>query len=320
MAYRWLFALSVALTLAAACAEETDRRPFSETGGSGGVGAGGAGGIVIPPPTPVCETSPLCRACPSTALCDVDTDCGDGYACINTGCNDLDGLSIRQCAFAGGSACNTDADCSDDRRCVDLGEIEGHRCIANSPGSCTKAIDCVLGFECEVGTCVDRRVPCILDDDCPMNHTCYGGQQNGDFCLRIHVGCDGEQQCVGRGLFCENVDGDELDTTECTGSIELNPESGACTNDRCTEPGAPVCEAVGVSSVRQCGTHGLCRGPSDCAAGFVCVELWPDERKECVREGGTCSSFADCPVNQICAASRDGDPPTCQVGNLDGGE
>ena len=115
MAYRWLYVASFALALVVACGDE-DSPGFSfgtgGTGGSAGDGTGGAGGVVLPPPE--CETSPLCRACPSDALCGVDADCSPGYSCVQSGCTDLDGFAIRQCVFAGGSACNDDFDCSDD--------------------------------------------------------------------------------------------------------------------------------------------------------------------------------------------------------------
>jgi hypothetical protein len=319
MAYRWLYVASLALALAAACGDESSPGVFMGTGGTGGSagdGTGGAGGVVLPPPE--CETSPICRACPSDALCGVDTDCSAGYSCVQSGCTDLDGAAIRQCVFAGGSACNDDSDCSDDRRCVEV-EGEGNRCVKTSPG-CSQTSDCIVGFECEDSACVDRRVPCILDEDCPKNHTCFGGQANATFCLRIQVDCDTEIDCVDRAPFCVDIDGDG--STECAGSIELNPASGPCTNFTCASEdlGAPVCEAGGVSSVSPCGTYGLCRGPQDCVDGFVCAALWPDGRRECVPEGGSCSSFADCDANQICAAPRDGGPPACQVGTVDGGE
>ena len=318
MAYRWLYVVSLALALAAACGEDNNSRFFAGTGGSGGgaggtSGTGGAGGFVDP--TPDCETSPLCRVCPNAALCDGDADCGDGYLCIDSGCSDLDGFAIRQCVFAGGGACNDDANCSPDRQCVDV-DGEGKRCIKTSSG-CATVTDCITGFECEEGACVDRRVPCVLEEDCPMNHVC-SDQRNGNFCLRIQVDCESDIDCVDRAPFCVDIDGDG--STECAGSIGLNPALGACTNDLCTDPGAPVCEASGVSSVSPCGTYGLCMGPDDCAPGFVCAELWPDGRKECVPEGGSCSSFEQCDPNQICASPRDGGPPACQVGNVDGGE
>jgi hypothetical protein len=189
--------------------------------------------------------------------------------------------------------------------------------MKTTPG-CAKTSDCILGFECEDGACVDRRVPCVLDEDCPKNHVC-SDQRNGNFCLRIHVDCDTELDCTDRAPLCVNVDGDEEGRTECAGFIEPYPASGACTNDLC-DASAPVCEASGVSSVSPCGEHGLCLSDADCPVDFLCVELWPDGRKECVEQGGSCSSFADCATREVCATPRDGGPPACQDGNVDGGE
>ncbi|MDH3818412.1 MAG: hypothetical protein OES21_07350, partial [Myxococcales bacterium] len=77
---------------------------------------------------------------------------------------------MKQCVFAGGGACNTTADCLTDRDCMEV-PGEGNRCVKTTPG-CDTSFDCVPGFSCEAGSCVDRRVPCDLDRDCPKNHTC----------------------------------------------------------------------------------------------------------------------------------------------------
>jgi len=317
MAYRKLCALSIALTLTVACGEESNPPIFTGTGGGGSAGSGGSGGEFVPPePQRPCAVNPLCQACPTEALCDSDGDCAEGFTCIESGCTDLeDGTAIRQCVFAGGGACDDDSFCSDGRQCIEV-EGEGKRCIKTTPG-CNATRDCVTGFECEQGTCVDRRLPCVLDEHCPKNHVCFG-QTNSTFCLRMHVDCLQDFDCVGRAPYCADVDGDG--STECSGSIEPNPASGACTNDLCGDSGSPVCEATSTGSVSQCGRYGLCEGDVDCASGFGCALLWPDGRRECVPMGGTCSSFADCPPGQACAAPRAGGPAACQVGTLDGVE
>jgi hypothetical protein len=170
----------------------------------------------------------------------------------------------------------------------------------------------VLGFYCESGSCVDRRIPCIEDVDCPKNHTC-GGATNSSLCLRIQTDCLFEFDCVGVAPRCEDIDGDG--SKECAGVFDPNqPASVACVNSDCADGSAPVCEAAGAGSVTQCGQYGLCLDDADCAAGFSCLGLWPDGRKECVPGGGSCSSVTDCPVQQVCASPREGGAPSCQAG------
>jgi hypothetical protein len=188
---------------------------------------------------------------------------------------------------------------------------EGMRCVKTTPG-CDGDFDCVPGFSCENGSCFDRRVPCDLDEDCPKNHLC-SGTASGSFCRRIQRGCLFDFDCIDLAPRCDDVDGDG--NKECAGTLDPNePSSDACVNAQCTNLSAPVCEAAGVSSVTQCGQYGLCLDDDDCVGGFSCVALWPDGRKECVPDGGSCASFADCSKRQVCASARSGGAPACQAG------
>jgi hypothetical protein len=197
------------------------------------------------------------------------------------------------------------------RECMEV-PVEGDSCVKITSG-CDTRFDCVLGFSCEAESCVDRRVPCDLDPDCPKNHTCLGTMYSS-FCVRIQQGCLDEDDCIGLAPRCEDIDGDG--NKECAGEF-FPPWSPpvACVNSDCTDDSAPVCEAAGAGSSTRCGQHGLCLVDADCAAGFECVGLWPDGRKECVPGGGSCSSNpTECPEQQVCASSRLGGAPSCQVG------
>ena len=320
MAYRWLGVLLLSAVCAASCADGGTGGPRGSgaSGGSGGVGGAaggggqgsggnaGVGGSEAPP----CTTSQLCRSCPADGFCESHDDCTLGSVCIESGCTDSSGAMIGQCVFAGGGACNDTEDCPTERECMDV-PFEGKRCVKTTPG-CTTRFDCVPGFSCESGTCVDRRVPCDFDVDCPKNHTCLGVGFSS-FCVRIHVDCAEDFDCVGRAPRCEDIDGDGND--ECAGAFDPNAASPtACVNAECFDSLAPVCEADGAEGNTSCGQYGLCVDDADCATGFSCVALWPDGRKECVPDGGSCSSFEDCPIRQVCAAPQEGGAPGCQAG------
>ena len=305
MAPRWLAGPVLLLALCVGCGNgsSSDGPPFG-TGGT--AGTGGAGGA---PWVPACMTNALCAACPVERLCESDGDCDVGHICIETGCRTNEGVPIKQCALAPAGACNDDQDCLEDRQCVSV-PGEGKRCVKTTPG-CASSFDCVLGFSCEEGACVDRRVPCFLDADCPKSHFCHGVDASR-FCRRTHVACDIEFDCADIAPRCEDIDGDG--EKECAGVFDPNTASpDACVNALCGGE-QPVCEVGFESGFTACGQYGLCTDADDCAAGFDCVGLWPDGRSECVPEGGTCAHIADCPARQVCASARNGGPPTCQGG------
>jgi hypothetical protein len=316
MAYRWLGVLLLSAAFAVGCGNNGTGDPFIGDGGAGGGaggvgGAGGTGGTAGAGGSEVsCTTSVLCRSCPTQAVCETNGDCSIGSVCIESGCDSLEGMPLKQCVFAGGGACSSIVPCPEGRQCTDVPE-EGMRCVKTTPG-CDTSFDCVRGFSCEGGSCVDRRVPCTQDANCPKNHTCVGAT-NSSLCLRIQTDCLFEFDCVDVAPRCEDIDGDG--NKECAGVFDANqPSPTACVNSDCTDGSAPVCETAGAGSSTQCGQYGLCLDGADCAAGFSCVGLWPDGRKECVPSGGDCSNVTDCPVQQVCASPREGGAPSCQAG------
>jgi hypothetical protein len=335
---RWSF-MSGLLVLAFACGDASVPavRPFTGTGGSagssgtGGVfgtggmsgtgggaatgGSSGAGGSLGS-----CATSALCHTCPDQFLCDTDDDCAfSGYVCVASGCETHAGAPIKQCQPSRGRSCVSDSQCRNaiDYKCMTVG-AGGKRCVRITAGCdpVTEVDDCVPGFSCEDGTCVDRRVPCVDYLDCPKSHVC-STTPTANFCVRVYRTCHADPffpdpDCAGFGEFCADVDNDG--TSECTG--EFGSTGSACVNATCGSGSRPVCETGANGTDSACGDYGLCRTNADCdvTGGFECVGLWQDGRKECVRTGGTCDEVTDCDPQEVCAAPRTGGAPSCQVG------
>jgi len=335
MAYRWLGPLLflAACACVAGCGAEAgvDPRGGGGEGGSGGTGGdagsggvagfGGSGG----PPRQVCATSALCGRCPTERLCDTDIDCVTGGTCIESGCATEQGEPIKQCAHAMGGACFTTGDCPSGSECIAL-PGESTRCVRTAPG-CSLPSHCFEGFDCEGGVCVDRRVACEYDSDCPKNHICADAANDGQQCVRVHQPCVEDSDSPGRSIDCVGIaprcaDVDNDGDTECAGMDDPDVPGDACFNADCAlaDPTAPVCEISGIGAATVCGDYGLCESNSDCdtGEGFVCVALGPDRPTECVRPPGapgTCSSTTQCPIRQVCASPRaDGGPPSCQAG------
>jgi len=279
------------------------------TGGIGGsAGVGGTGGAGE------CVTNALCHTCPDRFICDSDANCFPGYICIPSGCETHGGAAIKQCQPSKAPSCTSVDECpnSSDYECGPEGGSS--RCLRVTSGCdpSTESYDCAPGFSCEGGGCVDRRVPCNDFTDCPKSHVCKV-EPSASFCVRVYRTCHRDVDCAGFGGPCADVDGDGM-TTECTGVLAAPP--GPCVNSTCTEASAPVCEAAGTGTTATCGNHGLCRpGIDDCGPGFECTGLSQDDRTECVPRGGTCQA-TPCPLQQVCAAPRNGvDPPSCQAGS-----
>ncbi|HSN84873.1 MAG TPA: hypothetical protein VLS88_19985, partial [Polyangiales bacterium] len=201
-----------------------------------------------------------------------------------------------------------------DYDCIQVG-TGSSRCIRTA-GGCepqTESYDCAPGFFCEAGSCVDRRLACESDFDCPKSHICHASPNYGfRFCARVHRTCHRETDCswlgVSFGSYCENVDGDLR--KECAGELVSSPGS-ACLNSDCNTNDAPVCEPNASGDLATCGRYGLCLTNDDCVSGFECLGLGRDGRKECVPTGGSCDRSSECSAGEVCASPRSGDPPSC---------
>ena len=278
------------------------------SGGEAGFGgAGGAGGK--------CFTSSLCPECPEDLPCEDDLDCDPGSTCVPTGCGKLEGGAIKLCQDAPGGPC---LDCvAGDPLCPAC--RAGYTCESVNPliqlcvktelEGCVDDFDCIVGFSCESGECVDRRVPCADTTDCPHGYVCsIGGASK--FCLRVSRPCVTEGDCPDLVPLCADVDGDGIN--ECAGSSDpaaVEPEP--CLNETCAA--GSVCEVVS-SNKSTCGDFGLCMSDDDCPDGFVCRLMWADGRTECVPDGPSCEP-TECPTNQVCGSPRSGvAPPSCQDG------
>jgi len=281
------------------------------TGGTGSTGGmGGAGGSLGP-----CATNALCHTCPDQLLCETDGDCVfSGYVCVASGCETHAGAPIKQCQPSRGGSCADVAECptSTDYECIPVG-LSPPRCVRVTPGCslATETFDCPPEFSCESSTCVDRRMPCDSYLDCPKSHLCTTTTVSS-YCTRTHRTCHEDTDCGGfaaAGSFCADVDNDG--SKECVG--ELGASGGGCVNADCGGS-APVCEMGAAPTAASCGDYGLCRNTGECDAGFECVGLWQDGRRECVPTGGTCDQVTDCPLQQVCAAPRNGGSPSCQAG------
>jgi hypothetical protein len=284
-------------------------------GNSGGGGTGGSAGG--------CVTNALCQTCP-TSTCSADSDCSflQGLVCVPTGCT-LDGKPQKECQPAQYISCvgPGPGDCPGaNYECKPMGSSS--RCVRTKSG-CTadnEDYDCPPGFSCESEACVDRRVPCVQHADCPKNHVCYTVQNasTSKFCVSSFRTCRlSEFDCDLLGSACADVDNDNDRRKECVGTLDASGEG--CVNVDCGGSDPPVCEIDLSPITASCGDYGLCLINNDCGAGFVCAALWQDGRKECVPDPGAedncISEPTRCPLQQVCAAPRNGDPPSCQSGS-----
>lgn len=228
------------------------------------------------------------------------TPCAPGLRCLRDGCD-------RTTCQPGGNGCAADADCPSGSTCVATRALDGSLVdvCRSSSGDCNDSRDCALGFSCDGGSCVDRRVACARHVDCPFGFFCNDTDPwSRPFCARGSRRCDSFVGACPPFFSCVDVDGD--------GASECRRNGEACdTNDDCPSRVCGFDPSVGALA---CGSHGPCRNAGDCGAGFTCADAWGDGVRECVPSGGTCATSDDCAELTICGAPTADEPRECVGG------
>jgi hypothetical protein len=217
-------------------------------------------------PDPICGSS--CGTCPTGEICNVSGRCVPdctpdctGRVCGNDGC--------------GGSCgtCPTGLTCDMSGRCVCIPDCTGRACgddgCGGSCGTCTPPAWC----DTSTGTCV-----CTPD--------CTGRVCGDD-------GCGGSCGTCPTGMICDPYGA-------CTTCLEtpcgLVPNCGCPSGQKCS-----LVAGTGGTPVRACvasgsGTKGAsCTLDSDCAAGFICTQMYSDEGRTDSACYPFCDSDLDCP-------------------------
>lgn len=218
-------------------------------------------------------------------------ECAEGFLCVS--------------AFCGGEVCVPGHPCVDDVDCPSgacirpEGAPPSERGTCTSSDSCAETRDCALGFQCESGSCVDRRIPCGFDSvACPRGSICSFMPVDGrPYCVPAQTPCDNDGFCE-PGAHCLDVDGD--------GQAECSP-AGRCThNGDC--PAGFSCGVDPETSQAACVVDGACRN-GECPGGLSCLDTGSG-RARCARVG-ECALDSDCPPRFVCGAIHATDALRC---------
>ncbi|MEM9071318.1 MAG: hypothetical protein AAGE52_22620 [Myxococcota bacterium] len=243
-------------------------------------------GFEMPPDPEPEPLPPVCDELAEPSTCDA---CEAGFVCVE--------------ALCGGEVCMPGRFCADNSDCGGRAcviEEEGLEGVC-SPivGECTSSAECALGFACEAGACVDRRVPCgIVEDGCPRGYLCsFAVVLDLPVCVPAFAPCARDSECE-PGARCIDVNGDGA--TECQ-------TAGLCdTSDDCEE--GLHCGVDPGTTQSACVADGPCN--ETCGEGLECVDLGVGTTT-CVPTGGECASNAECAAGMVCASPREGASPRC---------
>ena len=220
------------------------------------------------------------------------TGCDEGFHCVPDLC---DGS-----ACVPGRPCQDGSDCPSGV-CISQNDREGI-CQAELE-TCGSSKGCPLGFWCEEGSCIDRRVPCsITFFGCPRGFMCTVVSFSGrSFCVPNHVRCMRSEQCE-LGMDCIDIDGD--------GKRECAPP-GVCTSNSDCEGLNEGCSVNPSISLSECSMDGPC-GNGECSEQRECVDITGGEAApHCIVREGECRVNSECPTQQICASPSIDERPRC---------
>ncbi|MFT5354029.1 MAG: hypothetical protein ACI9KE_001229 [Polyangiales bacterium] len=228
-------------------------------------------------------------------------------------CDEVESSECGECAagfhcapaFCGGEACvpghpcTNNADCPTGECVRPEGAPPSERGMCPSLDTCAETRECALGFRCELGSCVDRRIPCGFHSaGCPRGMSCsFMPMEGRPYCVAAQTPCETTGICE-PGARCLDVDGD--------GQQECSLAGGCASNTEC--PPGFSCGVDPGTSQSACVVDGACRD-GNCPSGLTCLDTGSG-RSRCVRIGD-CVRDADCPPRFVCGSIAATDPLRC---------
>lgn len=263
----------------------------------------------------------------STKQCNLNSDCGAGFDCINSVCvkqpecfagkpcsqgfDCINNLCVKAPACRYNWQCGSGKECNEDGECVvklactyDSQCSDGYECATNN--TCIKKPECGFftscpeGKECRNGFCVLKiGNECDVSPDCKRGYKCVNGFCKGEDECSNDKDCDETFECV-NGL-CEAMEGDECDRNADCGRGDYECVNGFCI-------GSPECDGSDYECVNKYGqgyecfdkecikmtSEKECRNYSQCGSGERCLNF------TCVAEEKECKLNSNCPAGEEC--------------------
>lgn len=251
--------------------------------------------------------------CTVTVACDIDNPCDrgtcvDNSVCLNpTSCN-----TNANCL--GGFFCTDDNVCSDDL-CSDtvcdngICELGTGACVnADTCRQETQAQDCLAGFGCVQGACVNEADYCE-ELDC----------QRG-VCSFEEQGCIDAPDCAGddvvclSGNYCDDANACQTNRcdvlgTDCPRGV-CDPGQGVCV-DAATCTASAVCVDAKVCLDGTCTPTAEACGATGCTGNQECAFNEATLMAACEENTAGCLAAVDCTGDRICANRACADPGAC---------
>ncbi len=276
-------------------------------------------------------------ACINAPDCGTDNDaCLAGYECKNTVCTvtvacDIDnpcdrGTCVDNAVCLNPTTCNTNSNClngfycTDDNVCSDdlcsdtvcdngVCELGTGACVnADSCRKETQEDDCLSGFGCVQGSCVNETDFC---DELDCQRGVCSFEEQG--CIDA-TDCAGDDvQCLS-GNYCDDNNACQTNrcdvlNTDCPRGV-CDPGQGVCVDkENCTAStdciDAKVCLGGACTpSEEACGTDG-CPGNQECAFDEA------NSSASCQEAATGCASAVDCTGDRVCTNAVCVDPGMC---------
>ncbi len=224
-----------------------------------------------------CSAASICTAqlAVGATTCSAAAQCSSNYCDLSS-----TGPETGRCC-GGGQCCDADADCPSGDQCVDLVDSTAtYGCLTGADGqACDDDADCDVGNHCRESTnlCVTGQPThgCDDDADCDSPYVCHTNLQCGSKLSTGGTPCVRDSQCS---------------SGHCDQST-VQPETGRCCTGEC------------------------CDEPTDCTAGYRCVEGIDGAPLNLCLSGGVgvwCDIDADCWSPNLCRESTN----VCVDGDL----